>query len=368
MKILKRLISGGSACEPFLTSKAVDMNKQLLARSLAAGFGISSVSAQMTWAQLEQFALKGDKVRIAQNVVLPAAVAGYEYTQGQLSHSMRLAIVGGSELLKNAGMAMPAALETDSLAADLSDILATVVFVDTPHLFDVKAKRASGVIKLPGYGIIQGTEFALVMELTACITRVAGEVGGALIRARVNKMIKERLNGANAMAKRRIIRTVTFAATKALVHVLTVFFSTMVAENTVSSHIDQIAGIKGEGDKIRLIKDRIRTGFTLDRFILDTIIPTINYALAEVEGHIIAQRLIAAEAVSASSRQAVVATAGGVIVDSPVLKVAAVVGNPALGMEAAAQEAPLVVEETEKVVQQPRGVRVIANADWLLDS
>jgi hypothetical protein len=253
------------------------MNTQLLLIGLIAAFGISSVNAQVSKAEIEQFSINADKVRIAQNIVVPAVIAAYEYKQGVIPlSSWRWALRGADQAAKNPGMAAHAALEIDqSLAAELSEIMSTIVFADKPQVL----LNAANQINNAG---LMNNDHLPAMVVGGLATRVISEVAGILIRNRANKIINTKYQGASAMLQRRIMRTVLFGTTKIVSHMLTCLVTSIILNQKVGAPL-------GDFSLFQFIC----------RFVDDTLIPTINYALAELEGHVLAQGLVAEVAAAA---------------------------------------------------------------------
>lgn len=246
------------------------MNTRLLVIGLITAFGISSVNAQVSKAEIEQFSINADKVRIAQNIILPTVVAACEYKQGVMPLSWRWVLRGADQAAKNPGMAAHAALEIDpSLVAELSEIMSTIVFADKPQVL----LNAANQINNAG---LMNNDHLPAMAFGGLVTRVISEVAGMLIRNRVNKIIKEKYQGASAMVQRRIMRTVLFGTTKVVSHMLTCLVTSIILNQKVGAQL-------GDFSLFQFIC----------RFVDDTLIPTINYALAEVEGHMLAQQLVA---------------------------------------------------------------------------
>lgn len=254
------------------------MKNQLFTLGLMASLCVSSVNAKMTRAELEQLAGNADKVRIGLNVVAPAALVACELNQeAPFSNSTATIATGVNQALKSAGMVAHAALETEaSLVAELSDTLSTLAFADRLHIFIAAAVESSGS------DASKIAELLTVMAVSEGVTRVIADVASVLICRKVNAMIKEKYAGASSMVQRRALRTVTFAVTKTVAHMLTVAVASLAAGYNL--------GIGAKGFNC----------FNFELFIRDTLLPVVNYAAAEFSAHALAQELIAAEALAAA--------------------------------------------------------------------
>ena len=261
------------------------MNKPFLFLGLLAGLCVSPVGAKVSRAELEQFANKADKVRVAQNIIIPAVFATYECTKKfetlkELGSTPTVLAMSANEVLKNPGMAVHAALESDaSLPAALSDAIASAIFIQQPHLMlSIEKSNASSLA------------ITVVKQMTfvGVLTRVVGDVCAVFIRNKMNKLIKEQYAGADAVIDRRIMRTLVFCATKVATHVLACSLSSLATQNAMNN-----ARFLEGSPFVRPVEMFKVVDFNM--FVLDTLIPTINYALAEIEGHVLAQQLVQAK-------------------------------------------------------------------------
>ncbi len=264
------------------------MKNQLFTLGLMASLCVSSVNATMTRAQVEQIANNADKIRIAQNIVAPAALIACDFLNELLSLSAVNIATGVNQGVKNTYMMAQAALETDaSVVAEVSDVLSTLAFADRIHvLIGAAITAGSSPILRMQVGRDGACEISKTLTITAVsqgVTRIVAEVASVFICRKVNNIIKEKYKGASSMVQRRVLRTLTIAMTKTVAHMLTIAVTTLAVQSA--------RGMMPVPDF---------TCFDLDVFIRDTILPVIGYAAAEFSGHILAQELIAAEATVAA--------------------------------------------------------------------